>query len=102
MIGDAGKDIPQVGFWIEAVELCGLDQRQDCSGAFAAFVRSREQPVLAAERNWPDRPFGRIVVDFDTAVIKETSKRFPTGQRIADRLSRPGFLRQAFEVIVQP
>jgi hypothetical protein len=24
MIGDAGKDIPQVGFWIEAVELCGL------------------------------------------------------------------------------
>jgi hypothetical protein len=37
MIGDAGEDLPQVGFWIEVVELCGLGQRQDCSGAFAAF-----------------------------------------------------------------
>lgn len=101
MIGDAGQDVREIGLRIEAVELCSLDQRQDRGSAFAAFVRASEQPVLTAERNRPDRPFGRIVVDLDSAVIQETAERFPTGKRISDRFRHPGFLRQALEIVVQ-
>lgn len=45
MIGDAGEDIAKIGFRIEAVELRGLDERQNGGGALAVLVRSGEQPV---------------------------------------------------------
>lgn len=78
VIGDAGKDLPQVGFRIEAVELCGLDQRQDRGSAFAAFVRSREQPVLAAERNAPFiLPMSAMMSRSIIGGIRISAKRFP-------------------------
>jgi hypothetical protein len=42
MIGNTCKDVAQVDFRIETVELCGSDQREDGCSAFAAFVRPRE------------------------------------------------------------
>ncbi|WP_217612376.1 hypothetical protein, partial [Deinococcus sp. GbtcB9] len=76
-------------------------QRPDRCSAFGAFVRRNEQPVLTAERDRSDCPITGIVVDLDTAVIKETVNRFPTRQCM--RISLPLFriLRQAFGSIVQ-
>jgi len=36
----------QVAFGIEAIEFCRADQTVDCSGAFTASVRPREQVIL--------------------------------------------------------
>lgn len=52
MIGDADQDVPEIGFRIEAVELCSLDQRQDRSSAFAAFVLADE---------WENPDLGRFL-----------------------------------------
>ena len=38
VIGDTGQDIPQVGPRIEAVELCGFDQRQDGGGPLSTSL----------------------------------------------------------------
>lgn len=38
MISDACKDLAEVGLWFEAIQLCSLDQRQDCSGSSSALV----------------------------------------------------------------
>ena len=51
VIGDATNHFAQVGFGIDAVELCGLDERINCGCAFAAGVGSCEQIVLAAQGN---------------------------------------------------
>jgi hypothetical protein len=40
LIGDATNHFAQVGFGIDAVELCGLDERINCGCAFAAGVGS--------------------------------------------------------------
>ncbi len=74
-----GEDVTQIGFRIETVEFCGFDQREYGGGAFSAFVRSSEQPVLSAERDWPDGAFGGIVVDLNAAVINEATEGCPTG-----------------------
>lgn len=47
MVGAAGEDVAKIGFGIETVELCGLDERQDRRGTLAALIRSGEQPILS-------------------------------------------------------
>jgi hypothetical protein len=88
MVGDAGEDVAKIGFRVETVELCSFDERQDRRGTLATLVRSCEQPILAAERDRPDRPLGGIVVDLDGAVVEEAAERRLAGNRIADRLRR--------------
>jgi len=102
VVGDTFEDSTQIGFWIEAVEFRGLDQGQDAGGTFATFVRSREEPVLAAERDGPDAPLGSVVVDLDGAVVDEASEGLPPGDGISDCLRRAGFARQLLQHPVQP
>lgn len=52
MVGDAGENVAKIGFGIETVELCGLDERQDRRGTLAALVRSGEQPILSLMQMW--------------------------------------------------
>src|SRR5512132_2181276 len=51
VVGDAGEHVAEVGFWIEAVELGGLDQGIEGRGAFAAGVGPSKEVVLPAEGN---------------------------------------------------
>ena len=46
MFGDAGQHVAQVGFGIEAVECCRLQDGVDGGGALAAGIGAGEQPVL--------------------------------------------------------
>ena len=61
MRADAAQDVAEPGFGLEAVELGGADQRVHDGGALAARVAAREQPVLAAECDRPDRILGGVV-----------------------------------------
>ena len=38
VIGDAGEDIAEIGFWIDGTEFAGLDQGIDCGGTLASSV----------------------------------------------------------------
>lgn len=49
--GDFGDDISNVSLRLDSVELAGLNDGVDRGGAFAACLRSGEQPVLAADRD---------------------------------------------------
>ena len=75
MILQAREDIGEPGLRIDVAELGGLDQRVDRSGATAAFVRAGEGPIVAADRERPDRPLGGIVGDAQTAVVEEAGQR---------------------------
>src|ERR1700746_830168 len=48
MIGDTGEHVGDIVVRVETVELCGLDQRVDRSGAAAAGIGAGKQVILAA------------------------------------------------------
>lgn len=48
---------------------------------------SPEERVLAIENQRPDRSLNGIVVEVDTAIIKEAREAVPAGERVADRLA---------------
>lgn len=77
MVADASQDVPEIGLRIKAVELGRLDQGVDDGGAFAAGVGAGEEPVLAADGEWPDRAFGGIVVDLQIAMVGIAGERRP-------------------------
>jgi len=69
MIGNSIEHVPQVRLWIETVQFGRADQTVHRSSALPAGIGSREQVVLAAERNSPQRALRRIIVDFKLAVL---------------------------------
>jgi len=61
MIGQPSEHVGEPGPRINIVELGGLDQRVDGSGAPSTFVGSREVPVVAADCDTAQRPLGGVV-----------------------------------------
>lgn len=102
MLGNLLEDATQVSFRIKAVELRRANQAIDRRGAFAAGIRTREQIVLAAERNSTQRPFGGVVVDLDPSVADIAYKRPPVIERIPDRLGDGRLARYAPAFGLQP
>src|SRR5512142_1686586 len=82
--GDAGEHVAEVGFGIEAVELGGLDQGIEGSGAITAGVGPGKKVVLPAEGQRPDLPFGGVVVDLQPPVVEVAAERRPEGAGVAD------------------
>src|SRR5512147_1391906 len=81
--GDAGEHVAEVGFGIEAVELGGLDQGIEGSGAITAGVGPGKKVVLPAEGQRPDLPFGGVVVDLQPPVVEVAAERRPEGAGVA-------------------
>src|SRR5512132_686082 len=51
VVGDAGEHVAEPGFWIEAVELGGLDQGIEGGGTITASVGPGKKVVFPAEGN---------------------------------------------------
>ena len=64
----AFEHILQIREGLMAVEPRGLDQAHDRSGTLARPQATREQPVLAPERNRPDLVLDSVVVDGHTTI----------------------------------
>ena len=94
MIGDAGQDVTQVGFRVEAVELGRFGERVDGGGTLATRVRSGEEIILAAKGDAADRTLGGIIVDLDAAIVDVAGLGIPTIQRIAHGGGKIGFARE--------
>src|SRR3546814_2745046 len=78
-------NVGDIGLRLDAVELRGLDDRVDGGGAFAAGLRSGEQPVLAADRDRSDGALGDVVVDLRHAFLRVAGERVPAFAAIGER-----------------
>ena len=94
VVGDAGEHVAEVGFWIEAVELGGLDQGIEGGGAIAAGVGPGKKVVFPAEGQRPDLPFGGVVVDLQPPVVEVAPERRPEVAGVADGGGELAFSRQ--------
>ena len=102
MILQAREDIGEPSLRIDIVELGGLDQRVDRGGAAPAFVGAREGPVVAADRERPDRTLGGVVGHAQTAVVEESRQRYPAGEAVGDRLGDLALAGEPGALLAQP
>lgn len=77
MVCEAGKDGAEIGFGVDAVELCRFNERVDGGGTFAASIGACEEPVLATKCDATDRALGGIVVDFECAIAGMSAVQRP-------------------------
>ena len=96
------EDVLQVGIGLDVVELRGRDEGGDDRPPIGAAIRSREEVVLAAERDRADRPLDRIGVELDAAVVEESAEGLPPRQRVADPLGQPAARWHAPQLALEP
>jgi hypothetical protein len=71
VVGDALQHVGQIGLRVQVVELGRTHEAVNRSRSFSAGIGTGKQVVFAAQGDGAQRPFGGVVVDFDSAVIAE-------------------------------
>src|SRR5665213_3915753 len=85
MIGDAAKYVVEPGKWIDLRQFAGCDEAAQDRRRFPSVIASEESPVVASDREAPQRPLGPVVVDRQIAVATIARERRPVFQRISNR-----------------
>jgi hypothetical protein len=88
MVGDACKDIAQIGLWIAPVHPCRLDERVECCGPDATGVGTCKHVILSSQNQRLDRALDRVVGHFEAAVGRIARQRVPARQGITDCLGQ--------------
>ena len=99
MILQTREDVGEPSLWIDVVELGGLDQSVDRSGALTPLVGAGEGPVMATHDDGPNLPLGCVVGHAQPAIVEEARECHPSGQAVGDGLgdlALPGELGALF------
>ena len=102
VVGDSGEGISEPCLGIDAVELGGFDQGVGDGCGASAGERTDEEVVLSADGDGSHRTFGRVVVEFQDAVIEIRPHPSHAGQGVADRHGEGRLAGDAGQLEVQP
>lgn len=69
MVGDAGQQLAQVCFRVQAIELGRTDETVDRRSALAAGIGPCEQVILPPQSDRTQGTLGGIVVDLQATVV---------------------------------
>lgn len=101
-VGHAFEDVLEIAVGFDFVEPGGGEKRGDDGPTVGAAIGTGKQMVLAAERDWTNGPFDRVVVvDIDPTILEETAKCWPTGECVAYGLGEPAAARYPGELAFQ-
>src|SRR5688572_24065933 len=100
-IDQALQHILEIGIGFDLIELRGLDERAYHGPAFATAIGAGEQVILAAEGHRSDRPFDRVCIELDAAIVDEAAERIPAHKSIADGFREPAAARNSGEFLIQ-
>jgi len=100
--GQPLQDIAEVSVRVMPVELCRVHQAHDGCCPLARAQASREQPVVAPERDRPDLVFHPIVVNGQVSVVDVARQRCPSVQAVVDRLGRCRSVGHLVTLLHQP
>src|SRR5439155_7318481 len=101
-IDELGEDVGEVGLWIEAVKLRGLDERSQARPVGCALIVACKQAVLSVECDRPDGPPDDVGVHLDAAVLEEAYETVPVIEPVADRFGDGALLRDGDEPGLEP
>lgn len=78
----------QVRMRVVPIQFGRLNQAHHRRRPLASTQRARKQPVVPANRNWPNLVFDPVVVYRQLTVLQEPRQRFPAPQAVIDRFGR--------------
>ncbi len=87
-IGQFLKQVGQIGVWLQAIGLTGLDDAVNRGTGFCSFGRSTEQPVLPTYGEVTDGPFTDIVRHGSFSILQVGTQLFPVEENILDGLTQ--------------
>jgi hypothetical protein len=90
VVGDPAEHVGQPSLRVDTVQLGGLDQGVGDSGRLAAAFGADEEKILPAQRDRLHRPFRRVVVRLQAAMVEVGPQLPQAGQGVADRLGQLG------------
>lgn len=99
---DGCERVGQVGVRIDGVEFAGFDQGGDDAPVCGSSIVTSKERILAAQGDWTDRAFDRVIVHLDTPVGQEEAKSLPVFGDVFERLTQGCFGRDAGAVGFQP
>src|SRR5215471_10880216 len=85
---DAGKDIREPDLRIDVIHLGRDDQAEHSRSASSAAIGSAEQPRFPAKSYTSYSPFGGIVGEAHTSVLKEQREARPSLQDVVERFGQ--------------
>src|ERR1700733_2861272 len=101
-IHQACQQVSEIGLWIDAIQLTGLDERCQAGPVFAAFVAARKKAVFSRQTDRPHGALDAVVIEFDASVVEELLQPIPMVQCIPDRLGRWTASRQFRDLRFEP
>src|SRR5262245_23067187 len=102
MLTDAGEELAQVGFGLEAVERGRADQGVEDRGPLASGIRTGEEPIFPAQSDRPDRILGGVVGDLQPAVVDVARERVPSRAGVAEGASEIAAAGDELQLRVEP
>lgn len=72
---DPFEHVGEPGQGVDTVQLCGLHQGGDDRPMLSAAVGTREQSILASQRDRSHRTLDGVGVEFDAAIVEERARR---------------------------
>ena len=86
-VGDFRQHVEEILAHVDAVALAGFENRCDGGDLDSGFRASDVQPVFATEGQRTHPVFAPVVIDLDTALVKENFQSRPQAQRIWERIA---------------
>src|SRR5579871_1629752 len=102
MVGDAAKQVGDVGLRVELVELGAFDQGVHGRGAPATGIGASKEIVLAADGDAAQRALSGIVVEGETTIVEAAAERGPSRSHVAEGGGELGPAREPRQSLVRP
>src|ERR1700686_2304200 len=80
VVGDAAENVAEPGKRIYLNEFAGSDETAQYRRCLTAFVAAEESPIIPSDREAPQRPLRRIVINRQIAVAAVSGQRRPVLQ----------------------
>lgn len=101
-LGEAGKEISQVGIGFDAVHLAGADQTGEAGPVSTALVMTGEESVASVNGRAADRVLDEVGVHVDAAIFQEEPEAVLSFQHMDHGLTEIRFARDAGGLGLQP
>ena len=94
LIGQAGDDVDEVGFGIEAGEPAVFNEREQVGQARPGVGLADLQPVLGAGDEWTDRLVDQIIFDPRRGFAESAQQRRFLPEQVTEGFAEAGFRRR--------
>ena len=101
-VGDGLEGGFEICEGLDAVDLCGLDERCDAAPGTPTFVMSGKQRVFPVESDGPDQVLDAVGIDLDPSIVQEGLQPAPVPMDVGKLFPQARLGGDAQALLAQP